>query len=214
MPTTETLSADATKGSQLEKPHKFENLDALRGVAAILIVVFHIRPLFGNSPLFGRAYLAVDLFFMLSGFVLSFAYQQKLDNGLPTTTFLKLRLIRLYPLYLIGLFLGFIYTATQVHYQHSSPGMLGSFLMLVPALFFLPIPAPTSLPNVAFPYDLPAWSLFSELIANLLHALLLRKRSTRTLLIALVFLELFSAELHCAVALLTMAETAVKSSSG
>ena len=183
MPTRLKQVPEAVIHPALENPHKFENLDALRGIAAIIVVIFHVQQLFGSFVKHG--YLAVDLFFMLSGFVLAFAYQQKLDNGLSTITFLKLRLIRLYPLYLIGLFLGFLFITTHAHLRNSSSNLLNSVYLLLPALFFLPIPSSTSQIHIAFPYDHPTWSLFSELIANLMHALFLRNRSTRILLIPL-----------------------------
>lgn len=67
-----------------EKSRKFETLDALRGLAAVTILLGHMHFLYFSSlPLFPHAYLAVDFFFMLSGFVLSFAYQEKLDHSYP-----------------------------------------------------------------------------------------------------------------------------------
>ncbi len=88
-------------------PHRFLALDAMRGVAALIVVFFHSPGLFGRF-LFTRGYLAVDFFFMLSGFVLTFAFQSKLDAGLKTVTFVKQRLVRLYPLYFLGLTLGLL----------------------------------------------------------------------------------------------------------
>ena len=81
----------------VQRTHQFQTLDALRGIAALLVVMLH-----GGMPFFPffphLAYLAVDLFFVLSGFVLSYAYQGRLDHGLTTTRFLAHRLIRLTPL--------------------------------------------------------------------------------------------------------------------
>jgi peptidoglycan/LPS O-acetylase OafA/YrhL len=84
---------------------RFTLLDALRGIAALVVVQFHLHELFGRL-IFPHGYLAVDFFFMLSGFVLRFAYQQRLDTGWSLSRFLRVRLIRLYPLYLLGLLLG------------------------------------------------------------------------------------------------------------
>lgn len=172
-----------------EKPHKFETLDALRGLAAIAVLTGHVATYFGPRLLFPHAYLAVDFFFMLSGFVLTFAYQQKLDAGLTTFDFFKARIIRLYPLYAIGITIGLIY---MEYIRHKAIVQLPAgdhALIILCAIFFLPVPAGvTSISAFAFPLDAPTWSLFFELIANLLHALLLRRQKTRTLLITLIAL--------------------------
>jgi peptidoglycan/LPS O-acetylase OafA/YrhL len=99
--------------------HSFVILDALRGVAAAAVVTVH-APLFfhsvatpgsvpdasGHAPMTGplfEAYLAVDFFFLLSGFVLAHAYGEKLNDGMTSCQFMRCRLIRLYPLYLLAL---------------------------------------------------------------------------------------------------------------
>src|SRR5438270_12688381 len=76
--------------------HHFVVLDALRGVAAVAVMQYHTNDCFGLN-LFPHGYLAVDFFFMLSGFVLTFAYQEKLRAGWASTLFLKTRWVRLYP---------------------------------------------------------------------------------------------------------------------
>jgi peptidoglycan/LPS O-acetylase OafA/YrhL len=81
---------------------RFETLDALRGLAALAVVSGHTQDLFGGS-IFPLGYLAVDFFFMLSGFVLAYAYGQRVEGGLTVGHFMKARLIRFYALYLIGL---------------------------------------------------------------------------------------------------------------
>ncbi|WP_176055678.1 acyltransferase family protein, partial [Paraburkholderia caribensis] len=84
---------------------KYANLDAIRGLAAILIVFRH-APLLFHSPSFPQSYLAVDLFFAISGFVVANAYEARLRSGaLGFLAFAKLRLIRLYPLFLLGIVL-------------------------------------------------------------------------------------------------------------
>jgi peptidoglycan/LPS O-acetylase OafA/YrhL len=94
--------------------HSFQTLDALRGVAALVVVVHHNHPMFTWRPHHG--YLAVDLFFVLSGFVLSYAYQDRLDRGWPTIKFLRARLVRLAPLYLLALLFGFFLTILSGRY--------------------------------------------------------------------------------------------------
>src|SRR5580698_9043340 len=87
--------------TSLAKDHAFSALDGLRGVAAISIVVFHYSQNLGWE-LLPNAYLAVDFFFMLSGFVLAHAYEARLRSGQAVAEFMQRRLIRLYPLYWLG----------------------------------------------------------------------------------------------------------------
>jgi len=162
----------------MERSHTFSTLDGLRGVAAIAVVAFHYQHLFGSSFLLPHAYLAVDFFCMLSGFVLTYAYQKRLDNGWSTGSFMKVRLIRLYPLYLSGLLLGLLFRVLGTHFgkTHLESGRLAEItaagLTLLPSPVFAVPTEPWS-----YPLDFPAWTLFFEIIANLFHALVLRRRS-------------------------------------
>lgn len=82
----------------------FDTLDGLRGTAAIVVLLLHVASAeTPDLPVFGSAYLAVDLFFLLSGFVIGHAYEARLSDGLTFGKFLKIRLVRLYPLYVLGL---------------------------------------------------------------------------------------------------------------
>jgi peptidoglycan/LPS O-acetylase OafA/YrhL len=161
----------------LEKPHKFHELDGLRGLAALIVVDYHFRTCFGKTyPSHGG--LAVDLFFMLSGFVLTYAYQRKLDDGYSTIRFLKARLLRLYPMYFAGLVLGLVlkYFFSDL-FQTVPRGELA--LVLCASLLMLPAPpmAAGSLVSFSFPFNYPMWSLFFELLANVYHGLVLRRRT-------------------------------------
>lgn len=162
--------------------HRFETLDALRGIAALLVVQVHLPYLFAAQMPFPHAYLAVDFFFMLSGFVLSFAYGQRLDGGWPTAAFLRERFIRLYPLYLLSLPLGIAGLVIFAR-QGRVPLNRGSAALLFSlALVLLPLPARVAAGGVfAFPCNLASWSLFYEVLANIVHALGLRRRSLATL---------------------------------
>ena len=183
------------------KPRAFITLDGLRGVAALPIVYLHTMLLFGPTLLVAHAYLAVDFFFTLSGFVMTYVYQEKLDTGLPSGRFLLIRIYRLYPLYALGLLLGFAYQALQGAYGkvHLAPGVMAALLAL--GLIFLPIlPRPflSTGPAALYPFDVPAWSLFYELVANLVHAVFLRRKALRVVAsLALVFsLGLFFLAIH------------------
>src|SRR5258708_7908558 len=104
-----TISARNVPADEMQA-RAYPGLDALRGIAALLVVLFHFRGNFlgfNNYPS-GDGYLAVDVFFVLSGFVLSHAYLSRFARGMTVWQFVKIRLIRLYPLYFIGLMLGMV----------------------------------------------------------------------------------------------------------
>jgi peptidoglycan/LPS O-acetylase OafA/YrhL len=148
-------------------------LDALRGVAACAVIVFHyprwLAPLSVSS-----GYLAVDLFFILSGIVIARSYDVRFANGMSTAQFLSTRLIRLYPLYALGAFLGLTFRLASVlaHAQHFDLQELAITAAL--SAFFIPSFAGRDA-FVLFPLDFPAWSLFWELIVNMLFAFTWRR---------------------------------------
>ena len=167
---------------QLQPAHRFSTLDALRGVAALLVVQVHLPFLFAGHMTFPNANLAVDFFFMLSGFVLSFAYGERLEKGWPLRHFLRDRIIRLYPLYLLALPLGLARLLLVSHTSHINLGRTEVAVLLLLALLLLPAPAALSASSpYAFPLNFPSWSLFYELFANVLHAAFLRRRSSTRL---------------------------------
>lgn len=159
--------------------HKFVTLDALRGIAAIAVMLYHSNSL--SAHLFRHGYLAVDFFFVLSGFVLSYAYGQRLAEGWPLLRFMRERYVRLMPLATLGLLLGFLVSLDGIFAVHA-PLPLHSAIWILPLnLLFLPV-YPFNPSYLLFPYDPPAWSLFYELFSNLVHALFLRRVRTGTLL--------------------------------
>lgn len=159
---------------------RFITLDLLRGLAALVVVTRHF-PWTDNTPIIlPRSYLAVDLFFMLSGFVLTHAYQQRLSAG-QTNQFLIDRLIRLYPLYLLATLSSAAITLAMMWHGSISATPGQWVAALVAGLFFLPLPEIFSwLTDLPYPLVGPAWSLFWELAINILFAqifaLLLPKR--------------------------------------
>ncbi len=157
---------------------KFVLLDGLRGVAALAVVAFHAAVI-SDRQLVPHGYLAVDFFFLLSGFVLASAYQERLDDGWSTLGFLKVRFVRLYPLYIAGLALGL--SCLVIRKEFGNNQMPNAFLLLATVFGLLLLPTPASSlaplnPN-AFPLNVPAWSLSMEALANVAHALFLRRRS-------------------------------------
>ena len=132
----------------------FHTLDALRGIAAIGVVVFHMSKLFTPIATPG-GYLAVDLFFMMSGVVLSHAYEPRFRAGMGTLDFMRARLIRLYPLYLAGALFGIVVTLASWRGRNSQNWDSSSLSQAVAlALFFLPNFSARPV-NEIFPLNIP-----------------------------------------------------------
>ncbi len=145
------------KGAANKKVRRFVTLDALRGAGAVTVMAGHAGPLLGGytPPLY---YLAVDMFFVLSGFVISHAYDDKMAAGMRPLEFLRARVKRLYPIYLVGLLLGL------VSVLFSNPHALSltqAALTFFCGLFALPSPPMEPL-GALFPLNGPYWSLFFE----------------------------------------------------
>jgi peptidoglycan/LPS O-acetylase OafA/YrhL len=149
-----------------ERKH-FGTLDGLRGVAAIAVVLFHLRERVNASTILPHAYLAVDFFFALSGFVVAHSYRRKLLDGLSTSSFMKIRLVRLYPLVLLGVSLGAI---NQLGHQFSSEAAHVSTSMFIIGVGYGLMAAPMYFPFEPawglYSMNLPSWSLLYEVLAN------------------------------------------------
>lgn len=154
-------------------------LDLLRGLAAIAVIVLHVGDIV-FVPLMPGGYLAVDFFFVLSGYVIARAYDRRLSTTMRFGPFLGLRLIRLYPLFLVGAGLGLVKMLAQSH-LHARFALDGGQLVLATVSNFLMLPYLLPYPHV-FPLNAPAWSLSFELLVNLLYAWFLFR--ARTLWIA------------------------------
>lgn len=150
---------------------RFATLDGIRGLAAIMVILDHVAsPL--NQVVVSRA-LAVDFFFVLSGFVLAHAYANRLDSGMSAFDFMRRRVIRLYPMYILGSALGAVLAIVAASRGDFPMTPEGFGLVSLFALLF--IPAPPHLGGLAwgfYSFDHPAWSLAYELIANFAFAAL------------------------------------------
>lgn len=170
--------------------HRYEILDGLRGVAALLVIWYHVFEAFATSPVdqrFNHGYLAVDFFFVLSGFVIGHAYDSRWQRGMTAGRFIVRRIIRLQPMVIIGVLLGVVsfiiqgcerWDGTAV----STSAVIVSFLL---GLFMLPA-LPGTMPEVRgngemFPLNGPSWSLFFEYIGSIGYALWLHRLSRRGL---------------------------------
>ena len=167
------------------KPH-YDILDGLRGVAALMVILYHVFECFDWTPL-PHGYLAVDFFFVLSGFVIGYAYDGRWREGLTVGHFFKRRLIRLHPMVVIGAVIGalcfFLQGSVRWDGTHVATGWV--MLAMLLGMFMLPL-YPGAAADVRgngelFPLNGPSWSLFFEYIGNILYALLLRRLSTRWL---------------------------------
>lgn len=177
------------------KPH-YEILDGLRGVAALLVVLFHVFEIHSHGDhskqIINHGYLAVDFFFLLSGFVLGYAYDDRWGK-MTLKDFFKRRIIRLQPMIIIGSIIG----ALLFYFQDSPALGWGGInevpvwkMLLVMLIGFTLIPVGKGLDirgwNEMHPLNGPAWSLFFEYIANIVYALVLRRVSKIVLAILVV----------------------------
>jgi peptidoglycan/LPS O-acetylase OafA/YrhL len=179
--------------SLVTKPH-YEILDGLRGVAAIAVLLFHIFEAFTLDPyekIVNHGYLAVDFFFVLSGFVIGYAYDdrwKKMSFG----SFFKRRLVRLHPMVVMGMVLGallFYFGAYPEFPLIADIPVWKLLLYMLLGMLLIPTPPSTDIRGWEEMYtlDAPCWSLFYEYIANILYGLFIRKFSTKVLAV-LVFL--------------------------
>lgn len=132
-------------------------LDGIRGLCALAVACFHIAD--NKLPLHG--YIAVDMFFLMSGFVVAGAYEERLAQGMSLTRFFLTRMGRLYPVYLFGMAFGALLMTRAFADDTGIKGFAA-------AIFFLPAPVP----GLHWMYNLnvPMWSLVLEVIANVLFA--------------------------------------------
>jgi peptidoglycan/LPS O-acetylase OafA/YrhL len=169
------------------KPH-YPILDGLRGTAAILVVIFHLFeayfPVMANHPMH-HGYLAVDFFYLLSGFVVGYAYDDRWGK-MTIKDFFKIRLIRLHPLVILGVAIGAVCfwfdPYTNLGHQVGLLKLIGVML-----IGFTLLPSPDIRGwGETHCLDGPCWSLFQEYIANLIYALFGRKMSKIVLWIIVV----------------------------
>lgn len=180
------------------KPH-YHLLDGLRGVAALMVIWYHVFEGYafaGGTTIdtFNHGYLAVDFFFILSGFVIGYAYDDRWGKNFTMKDFIKRRLIRLHPMVIMGAVVGAItfYIQGSVQWDGTHIGISMVMLSLLCTIFFIP-----AMPGVGyevrgngemFPLNGPCWSLFFEYIGNILYALFIRRLSNKALTIVIVLL--------------------------
>jgi peptidoglycan/LPS O-acetylase OafA/YrhL len=169
-----------------EAPDKktYFTIDGLRGLAALLVVTRHTIPLHGGHLTTASSYLAVELFFLFSGFVIAHAYDKRFAQGLGFWEFARLRVIRLYPLYFLALCIAILTIpgARLAGIKHTwplNPGVIAWGLLMLPT--FAGIYGP-----LVYPFNNPSWTLFFELTANFVYALVWRGLSNGVLILLII----------------------------
>lgn len=192
------------------KPH-YALLDGLRGVAALLVVWHHVFEGYqfaGNKPIIefmNHGYLAVDFFFILSGFVIGYAYDDRWGKSLTLAGFFKRRLIRLHPMVVLAALIGFATFAATGFERWDGTHTTLPMALLALLCACLMIPALPGMPREVrgngemFPLNGPCWSLFFEYIGNVVYAFVLRFLPTRVL-------GVLAAALCCALAWFAVAD--------
>ena len=189
------------KSAILQSKPRYEILDGLRGVAAVMVNAFHIFEAHATTPanhIINRGYLAVDFFFLLSGFVVGYAYDDRWSR-MGLRGFLARRLIRLHPMVIMGAIIGalaFYYGRCEMFPLIAGTPVWKMLVVMLVGFTMVPL-----LPSMdirgwqeMYPLNGPAWSLFFEYIANLLYALVVRHFSKK--LLAVLVLLAAAAVIH------------------
>lgn len=194
-----------TSSSFSDSKQHFLTLDALRGIAALMVVIFHVFEIYSGGDhirqIINHGYLAVDFFFMLSGYVMAHAYDDRWDRMTVRQFFVR-RLIRLHPMIVFGMTVGavcFYFSASAMFPPIADTPFWKMLLVMLVGYTLLPLPPSMDIRGWSemHPLDGPAWSLFFEYIANVLHALILRRLSK--LMLSLCVLIAGAALVHYAV---------------
>jgi peptidoglycan/LPS O-acetylase OafA/YrhL len=185
---TADAAANATDAAAPGKDH-YVTLDGLRGVAALLVVLFHLLEPYAHgdatAQIINHGYLAVDFFFLLSGFVIAYAYDDRWGS-MTLGGFLKRRLIRLQPMVVLGSLIGaalFGLQASPVFAKVAGTTVAQLITVMLLGMVMIPLPKSADIRgwDEIYPLNGPQWSLFYEYLANLLYAIGLRRLSTRAL---------------------------------
>lgn len=166
----------------LESKSRYEILDGLRGVAALVVVFYHLMECYSveiTGKFFSHGYLVVDFFFALSGFVIGYAYDDRW-NRMSLKDFFKRRVARLHPMVIFGVLVGvcFFYYTGGTELFNKVDGADWWMVLVQALLLMLMIPLPTSMDIRGWgeltSINGPIWTLMFEYVANLFYALVLR----------------------------------------
>lgn len=169
------------KNLYLESKPRYAILDGLRGVAAMMVVAFHLFETYSRGPesqIINHGYLAVDFFFVLSGFVIGYAYDDRWGK-MSTWGFFKRRLVRLHPMVIAGSLIGMLLFYFGSSHLFPMIGRTPVWRVLLTFLFaclMIPLPRSMGIRGWAenYPLNGPQWSLLLEYLANILYVLIFR----------------------------------------
>jgi peptidoglycan/LPS O-acetylase OafA/YrhL len=162
----------------------------MRGLCALIVAVHHFDATVQTGHLFNHGWLSVDVFFVLSGFVIALVYEGRLRAGPCFSTFLRARAKRLIPTQTIGTLVGA--TSVLALYLHGDMAAIRGFgpwaltVATIYALFLLPIDLSPVAGTFAywremFPINPPIWSLQGEWVINVIYGRMLYAMKTGTL---------------------------------
>jgi peptidoglycan/LPS O-acetylase OafA/YrhL len=157
----------------MQPTHKYlSNLTPLRGIAAIWVVVFHFSEIVakfvdpGTTAVITKGYLMVDLFFVMSGFIISHVYEQSFQNNIQSTPFrqyIVARFARVYPLHLFTLLLLVILAAFSGAWNPvQDPAAIPTQILLLHSFGIHKI----------FTWNVPSWSISAEWWAYMIFPVL------------------------------------------
>jgi peptidoglycan/LPS O-acetylase OafA/YrhL len=158
---------------------RYEALDGMRGLCALIVAVHHFDAALRTGHLFNHGWLSVDIFFVLSGFVIALMYERKLQSGFSFSSFMQARATRLIPTQTLGTLVGAV--SVLALYLHGDMGGIKDFgpWSLIVATAFALVLIPIGWSPVAsvfrywremFPINPPIWSLQGEWIINIMYA--------------------------------------------
>lgn len=191
-----------TTGTYMASKPRYEILDGLRGVAAIIVVAFHLFETYSGGvkeQILNHGYLAVDFFFVLSGFVIGYAYDDRWGK-MTTWGFFKRRLIRLHPMLIMGTVIGgllyYFGDAPMFKLVMETPWWQ---MLLIGGLGCLMLPTPPSMDIRGWSeinsLNGASWSLMWEYVANILYALVIRRLPKIALIVFVVLSAMLTIDL-------------------
>jgi peptidoglycan/LPS O-acetylase OafA/YrhL len=174
----------------LAEPVRLQGLDALRGIAALCVVGLHTNAVFGGFPWLSKGYLGVDFFLMLSGYLMARITEPRLFAGLAPRRFMVARYKRFWSMMALGSLIGvpYLWVRAEGAWDPFLPALIANLLLL-----------PWPVANLLFALNIPAWTIFAELVANAAHVFALRRLPTAwltTLTAVLLALTIGAAATH------------------